>query len=227
MAEEVSEVEKRPAEHLARLTAERRRQTRIRTVLGGGVFVLFLIFALTIMQQFRNFDSDRLEVKMNARASASLWPIVSEELDELTPKALPTLDAAFLADSSRFLPELTRQLLAENDRFLEDVEQQGDRLLNEAMATAFEERSREVKAFEALLHEDEEVSEQLMSAIMERAQGWARAELDHVMQANESVLQRLYDQAKILEEVEPDTELLDDLLMNLIEIANQNSETRR
>lgn len=232
LAQDDAEKELRSADHLKRLSAERARQNRIRTVLGGGVFSLFLIFALTIAQQFRNFDSARLEVQMNARASASLWPIVSEELDALTPKVLPPLDSAFRAESPRYLPRLIQHLDVEEERYVEDVEEQGDRLVKEAIERALEARSEEIAAlkmnplllrYEGTLEEATDEAEEAFAAMLERAQGWARAELDHVFEEEDKVLEHLREQARLAGEENASKERLGDLLISLIAVVQAKS----
>ena len=71
MAEEAEVKLRPPSELLSELTAERKRQNRIRNVLGAGLFSLFVLFAMAIFVQFRNLDTQRLEVKMNAKAKLS------------------------------------------------------------------------------------------------------------------------------------------------------------
>lgn len=223
MAGEGSGKELRSADHLKRLTAERSRQNRIRTVLGGGVFALFLLFAITIAQQFRSVDSARLEVKMNARASASLWPIVSEELDALTPKVLPPLDAAFRAESPRYLPRLIQHLDVEMERFEEDLEEQGDQLIEDALSVVMEAHSKELAAIRDSLSDDPVQAERAYAAVMERARGWARAELDHVFQEEDAVFERLHQSVRTAAEETPAGESLGDLLMNLIVLTSSNN----
>ena len=224
MAVDRSDKELRSADHLKHLSAERSRQNRIRTVLGSGIFALFLIFAMTIAQQFRSFDSARLEVKMNARASASLWPIVSEELDALIPKVLPPLDATFRAESPRYLPRLVQHLEVEVERYSEDAEEQGDRILDAALEQALEARSEEIAALQGSLDGEETRSDGSFDAMVERAQGWARAELDHVFGDEDSVLDRLREKALQSANGEPSAENLDDLLMSLIAVVNPKTE---
>ena len=232
MAQDGADKELRSADHLERLNAERSRQNRIRTVLGGGVFALFLIFALTIAQQFRNFDSARLEVKMNARASASLWPIVSEELDALMPKVLPPLDSAFRAESPRYLPRLIQHLNAERERYQEEAEKQGDLLVEEAIERALESRAEELAAlkqnpvllrYEGAAGEDGAGAEQTYTAMLNRAHGWARAELDHVFQEEDKVLEHLQEQARLAGEEAASKDSLDDLLISLIAVVQPKS----
>ena len=160
---------------------------------------------------------------MNARASASLWPIVSEELDALIPKVLPPLDATFRAESPRYLPRLAEHLEVEVERFREDSEQQGDRLINEALERALEARVEEVAALQERLQDDETRMQGTYIAMLERARGWARAELDHVFEEEDAVLERLHEKAIQSTSEEFSTENIDDLLMSLIAVVNPKS----
>jgi hypothetical protein len=223
MAQE-QEDPKRPGELLGRLTAERRRQNRIRSVLAGGVFGLFVIFAVSIIHQFRTFDSVRLEVKMNARASASLWPIVSEELDRLIPKAIPALDKAMLAESESMLPKFNERLAGEIELFDEALNQRGDAYLDAAMAEAFSSRGIELDRFRSALHADPVEADKAYEALLERARGWARSEMDHLLDEPASFLETLHEATTEMESDSDRGEALKDALMVFIQIAHGDGQ---
>ena len=219
MAQE-QEDQRRPAELLDRLTAERKRQNRIRSILAGGVFGLFVIFAVSIIHQFRTFDSVRLEVKMNARASASLWPIVSQELDRLIPEAIPALDNAMLAESESMLPEFNKRLEGEIELYKKELDQQGSVFLDAAMEQAFSTRGLELDRFRSALHSDPVEADKAYDALLNRARGWARSELDHILAEPISVLEVLHATTTSMESDPEKAEALQDALMVFIQIAH-------
>ena len=216
----MAETEPRPGELLDTLMKERNRQNRIRTLLGGGLFALFLLFAMAIFVQFRNLDTQRLEVKMNAKASAALWPIVSEQLDLLAPSAIPALDDAMAIEAQSLLPRWSAILAEEVDLFTQQTQKVGDQNLKEALATAGTARGVELDGFRSALHSDPAVSDVALNALMERAQSWARAELDHLLADSLGFLPTFHQDTTELAQGVLDEEALQDAIMMMIEIVN-------
>jgi hypothetical protein len=221
----MAETELRPGELLDLLTAERKRQNRIRTLLGGGIFALLLLFAMAIFVQFHNLDTQRLEIKMNAKASAALWPIVSEQLDQLAPSAIPALDDAMAAEAKNLLPRWNAVLAEEVELYIQQTQKVADQKLKEALSVAGSARGVEMDAFRSALHPDLSVADVAINALLERAQSWARSEMDHLLaepigffpdfQASTVDLAR-----GVLPEGTLDKEDLQDTIMMMIEIVN-------
>jgi len=224
MAAEAEEKLRPPDELLSELTAERERQNRIRTVLGSGLFGLLLLFAMAIFVQFRNLDTQRLEVKMNAKASAALWPIVSEQLDRLTPQAIPALDGAMVSESKTLLPLLNAALAEEKLVLAQQMEKQADFILEEAIGEAANSRGLELDGLRSALHTDPTVSELASKALLERAQGWARSELDFLLREQMGLLEALHGDTTRLEQAPLDEEALKDAVMLFIEIAKSQQQ---
>ena len=112
----------------------------------------------------------------------------------------------------------------EVERYSEDAEEQGDRILDAALEQALEARSEEIAALQGSLDGEETRSDGSFDAMVERAQGWARAELDHVFGDEDAVLDRLREKALQSANGEPSAENLDDLLMSLIAVVNPKTE---
>jgi len=216
----MAETELRPGELLDTLTTERKRQSRIRTLLGGGLFALFLLFAMAIFVQFHNLDTQRLEVKMNAKASAALWPIVSEQLDQLAPSAIPALDDAMVKEAKNLLPRWNAVLAEEVDLFTQQAQQVGDNKLEEALATGGTARGVELDLFRSALHADPAVSDVALNALLERAQSWARAEMDHLLSESMGFLPDFHQDTTELAQGVLDEKALQDAIMMMIEIVN-------
>jgi len=222
----MAEQEQRPGELLSDLVAEHKRQNRIRTVLGGGIFALFLIFGLTVFQMFRDFDSQRLEVQMNARASASLWPIVSEELDALIPATLPALDAAILDESASLIPRFERAIQAEIPLFQEQVERQGDERFEAALAKALETRADELTEYRQRLHADPAVAQQLYDDLLDHLKLWARSEIDHQLREQTALLSAIQEKTQGMAGRNVDESEFQDALMIFIEIVNAKNRQK-
>ncbi len=221
----MAETELRPIELLDTLLIERKRQGRIRTLLAGGLFSLFLLFAIAIFVQFHNLDTQRLEVKMNAKASAALWPIVSEQLDQLAPSAIPALDDAMAEEAKNLLPIWSAVLAEEADLFTQQAQKIGDQKLKEALATAGTARGVELDLFRSALHPDPAVSDVAHNALLERAQSWARAELDHLLADSMGFFPTFHQDTTELGQGVLDEKALQDTIMMMIEIVNsQQSE---
>jgi hypothetical protein len=216
----MAETELRPGELLDTLTTERKRQSRIRTLLGGGLFALFLLFAMAIFVQFHNLDTQRLEVKMNAKASAALWPIVSEQLDQLAPSAIPALDDAMVKEAKNLLPRWNAVLAEEVDLFTQQAQQVGDNKLEEALATGGTARGVELDLFRSALHADPAVSDVALNALLERAKSWARAEMDHLLAESMGFLPDFHQDTTELAQGVLDEKALQDAIMMMIEIVN-------
>jgi hypothetical protein len=216
----MAETELRPGELLDILTSERKRQNRIRTLLGGGLFALFVLFAMAIFVQFRTIDTQRLEVKMNAKASAALWPIVSEQLDQLAPSAIPALDGAMVNEAKNLLPRWNAVLAEEVDLFLQQAQKVGDQKLKESLATAGTARGVEMDIFRSALHSDLAVSDVALNALLERGQSWARGELDHLLADSMSFLPSFHQDTTELAQGDLDKKALQDAIMMMIEIVN-------
>jgi len=216
----MAETELRPGELLDTLTTERKRQSRIRTLLGGGLFALLLLFAMAIFVQFHNLDTQRLEVKMNAKASAALWPIVSEQLDQLAPSAIPALDDAMVKEAKNLLPRWNAVLAEEVDLFTQQAQQVGDNKLEEALATGGTARGVELDLFRSALHADPAVSDVALNALLERAKSWARAEMDHLLAESMGFLPDFHQDTTELAQGVLDEKALQDAIMMMIEIVN-------
>ena len=219
----MDEQDRRPGELLSDFVAEHKRQNRIRTVLGGGIFALFLIFGLTVFQMFRDFDSQRLEVQMNARASASLWPIVSEQLDALIPATLPALDAAILDESETLLPKFEKALQAEVPLFHEQLERQGDERWEEAIGLALEGRSEELNEYRQRLHPDPEVAQRLYDELLDHLTLWARSEMDHQLRQQTALLSDIHAKTQAMTTGAVNASDFHDALMIFIEIVNSKN----
>jgi hypothetical protein len=220
MAEEVEVNLQPPGELLSLLTAERKRQTRIRAVLGAGISALFLLFALTVAHQVRSFDPRNLEIKMNAEASAALWPMVSKELDALSLTAIPTLDQAMALESKTLLPTFNTALEGEKALFVKQLNKRGDRSLEAAIARANKGRGVNLGALRERLHPDPLEADLVYNALLERAQGWARAEIDHLLKEQMGLLEALHGDTTALATEPLDEEALQDAIILFIEIVN-------
>jgi hypothetical protein len=220
----MAETELRLSELLDTLTAERKRQNRIRTLLGAGLFSLFLLFAVSIFVQFHKLDANDLEFKMNAKASASLWPIVSEQLDALVPTAIPALDDAMAAESVHLLPRLNTVLAEEADLFSQQLGKVGDQKLEEAMAEVGSLRGAEMDAFRSSLHTDPAVSAVALNALLERGQSWVRSEMDHLLAEPIGFLAAFHSDTTALEKEPLDSKALQDATMMFIEIVNNQQQ---
>lgn len=216
----MAETELCVGELLDALTAERKRQNRIRTLLGAGLFSLFLLFAMAIVVQFQMLDTNHLEFKMNAEASASLWPIVSEQLDDLVPTAIPALDDALALESEHFLPRFNAALAEEIELFSQQVGKVGDQNLEEALAEAGSLRGAQMDAFRSSLHTDPVVSDVAFNALIERGQSWARSEMDHLLADPIGFLEAFHADTTALAEEPLDEKALRDATMMFIEIVN-------
>lgn len=215
----MAETEQRPGELFTILTAERKRQTRIRTLLGGGLFSLFLLFAVAIFVQFHKLDTQRLEIKMNAKASAALWPIVSEQLDQLAPSAIPALDAAMAVEAEHLLPRWNSVLAEEVDLYTQQTQKIADQKLKEALSSVGSERGVEMDAFRSALHPDLSVSDVAINALLDRAQSWARSEMDHLLAGPIGFFPEFQASTVDLAQGDLDKEALQDTIMMMIEIV--------
>jgi hypothetical protein len=220
----MAETELCAGELLDALTAERKRQNRIRTMLGSGLFSLFLLFAVAIIVQFQKLDTNHLEFKMNAEASASLWPIVSEQLDDLVPTAIPALDDALALESPHFLPRFNAVLAEEAELFSQQLGKVGDQNLEEALAEAESLRGAQMDAFRSSLHADPAVSDVAFNALIERGQSWARSEMDHLLAEPIGFLEAFHADTTALAEEPLDEKALRHATVVFIEIVNSQTK---
>jgi hypothetical protein len=162
---------------------------------------------------------------MNAKASAALWPIVSAQLDKLAPSAIPALDDAMVEEAKNLLPIWSAVLAEEVDLFTQQVQKIGDRKFKEALATAGTNRGVKLDLFRSALHSEPAVSDVAHNALLERAQSWARAELDHLLADSMGFFPAFHQDTTELGQGVLDEKALQDTIMMMIEIVNsQQSE---
>ena len=157
---------------------------------------------------------------MNARASASLWPIVSEELDALIPATLPALDAAILDESESLIPKFDRAIKAEVPLFEEQLERQGDERWEKALAEALEARGDELAEYRLRLHSDPVVAQQLYDDLLDHLKLWARSEIDHHLRDQAGLLAAIQAKTAAMVGGVVDEAEFQDVLMIFIEIVN-------
>ena len=84
-------------------------------------------------------------------------------------------------------------------------------------------RSETIAPLIGTLEEATVEADEAFAAMLERAQGWARAELDHVFEEEDKVLERLREQARLAGEENASKERLGDLLISLIAVVQAKS----
>lgn len=208
------------------LSRERGKGLMIRWLIVLGVLGCFGVFAVNIYSKITSFEEEQLLVHLQDQAATRIWPMVSQEMDELSRKAVPALVGAFQQEAINLLPKLEEKLLSESGIFQKNLASQMQVSLDKAFLDALSQHDAEIRAKLPELSKDSELYDDLLRRLRKSGQDWAQEQLDTTFARHLEVLQSINETVRTLkvqasQEAEgQEAKTADDVLLLFTEIIN-------
>ncbi len=211
---------------LDEIARERKKGSQIRLATTGAVLLMFAVFAGSVYRRVQGFDTEALLIGLQESASATVWPMVSRELDKVGQAAVPALSEAMTAEMESFGPKLAERLSTESGILQNNLNERMKTSLDGHLSAAFSARKDELKGKLEPFAADDAMYDDLVRRLQASAQDWAQEELDttfsqHILvlqSINETVTQ-LSDQAREHRSEKGDV-TVDDFMLLMTEILN-------
>jgi hypothetical protein len=211
---------------LDEIANERKKGSQIRLASAGAVLAMFAIFAGSVYNRIQSFDTDALLVGLQESASATVWPMVSRQLDEVGNAAVPALSAAMTDEMEAFGPRLVEQLNTESEVLQNNLNGRMKTSLDGHLSEQFSSRKAELKGKLEPFASDDAMYDDMARRLQASAQDWAQDELDttftehiHILQSINETVGQLGEQARE-DRAENGDVTVDDFMLLMTEILN-------
>ena len=211
---------------LDEIAKERKKGAQIRLGSAGVVLAMFAVFAGSVYNRIQSFDTDALLVGLQESASATVWPMVSRQLDEVGNAAVPALSAAMTEEMDAFGPKLVERLNAESELLQSNLNERMKTSLDGHLSEQFASRKDELKGKLEPFAADDAIYDDMARRLQASAQDWAQDELDttftehiHILQSINETVAELGDQAREQRAEDGDV-TVDDFMLLMTEILN-------
>ena len=188
---------------LDEIAKERKKGAQVRLISAGVILGMFAVFAGSVYNRIQSFDTDALLIGLQESASATVWPMVSRELDEVGNAAVPALSEAMTQEMDAFGPKLVERLNTESELLQNNLNERMktslDGHLNEQFASRKDELQGKLEPFAS----DDALYDDMARRLQASAQDWAQDELDttftehiQILQSINETVAQLGDQAR-------------------------------
>lgn len=211
---------------LDEIARERKKGAQIRLASVGVVLAMFAVFAGSVYNRIQSFDTDALLVGLQESASATVWPMVSRQLDEVGNAAVPALSTAMTEEMEALGPKLIERLNTESEILQTNLNGRMKTSLDGHLSEQFASRKDELKGKLEPFTADDAMYDDLARRLQASAQDWAQDELDttfnehiHILQSINETVGQLGEQARE-QRAETGDATVDDFMLLMTEILN-------
>jgi hypothetical protein len=170
----------------ARYAALRKR----RAVLGL-LLCMFAVFGMNVYQKIVTYDTEVLMATLQKNAAHMVWPLVSDELDSISEKAIPIITDALTTEVMGLGTKLTDSIQAEEAVFQTNMAKYMKKALERDLKNAFNERNAELSSHYSQFSDGGLFNEELAENLQKRCQQWAQDELDKSFSQHLMILQSI------------------------------------
>jgi len=211
---------------LDQIAEERARGRMQRRALTAAILAIFLFFIGNLYFKVKGFDAETFMVKLQAQATATVWPVYSAQLKQLADEAMPALSDAIAAEASEVLPRVSSKLKEEGDLFQANMGGHMKTALDQKFAAAIAANQEALKARYPQFAADQAAYDQLMERMQASARIWAQSQLDTTFAQHIALLQSINESVQKLqlqaaeERVKTGDRSMEDVLFMMGEIFN-------
>jgi len=216
---------RRVEELLEQLAAERSNAKKLRNVVSLLLVAMVLLFVMNVWWRISNFDADALLASLEIEATTTVWPTLSQELEEVSSEAVPAISEALASEADVLLLRASEQLATESETFQVNVGQHMHRALQAAFVDASAEQDSAIEERLAAFSESDDVHDELLRRMHVSARQWAERQLDTTFVEHVALLSSINETVQVLVKQAENSETLqgqapEDVLLLFMEIMN-------
>lgn len=185
---------------LDQLIEARKKSGQIRFVGVAVVTAIFAFFATMVYNRIQNFDSSTLLDSLQESSAHIVWPMVSEELDNMSQAAIPVISDAIVSELQNLGPKLSEAALQESQTFQNNMGEYIKTSLDRELGLAFKAQKDRINGSLEKVVEDPMLKDELAMALQTKTQQWAQNHLDTTFEEHLLLLQSINETLQALQQ---------------------------